>query len=296
MDERDWTILDVLFEQKNITKSAEILFISQPALTKRLMQIEEQFGVKIVDRGVRGVQFTPQGEYLAKRASEMISLYREIKENVSNMDDDIVGTLRIGASNFFGKYKLPDILQRFSEHYPKVSFQVETGFSKDIFNLTYNNHVHIGFVRGDYNWPDQKLLLFEENLVIASKEKIELEELPNLPRVDYETDRLYKLLLDNWWNTHYSKPANIIMKVDRGDTCREMVTRGLGYAIMPSLFLQNHPDIYQIPIKGNDGNPLLRPTWMFYRESSLDQNVVNAFVNLITNEFSDMKISYNNSY
>ncbi|WP_409305931.1 LysR family transcriptional regulator [Peribacillus sp. SCS-155] len=281
MDERDWKILEVLYEQKNITKSAEILFISQPALTKRVMQIEEHFGVKIVDRGIRGVQFTPQGEYLAQRAAEVLTLYREIKEDVSNMNDEIVGTLRIGVTQFFGKYKLPGIIQRFSELYPKVSFHVETGVSKEIFNLTYNNHVHVGFVRGDYSWPDQKFLLFQENIVIASKSAIDIDDLPNLPRIDFETDHLFKALMDNWWNNHFSKPPNILMKVDRGDTCREMVTRGIGYAIMPNLFLQDLPYINQIPLKNRDGIPLTRPTWVFYHENSLVQNVVKAFIDFI---------------
>lgn len=283
MDERDWLILDVLFEQKNITKSAEILYISQPALTKRLMQIEEQFGVKIVDRGIRGVQFTPQGEYLANRAKQVLSLYREIKEDVINMNDEVVGTLRIGVSNFFGKYKLPEIIQKFSEQYPRVSFQIETGVSKDIYNLTYNNHLHIGFVRGDYSWPDQKHLLFQEEIVVASKTTIHLDHLPELPRVDFETDHLYKGLIDNWWNKNYSKSPTIIMKVDRGDTCREMVTRGIGYAIMPKMFLHDIEDINIVPLHNQDGTPLLRPTWMFYHESSTEQNVVKAFVHFMKN-------------
>ncbi len=281
MDERDWKILDVLYEQKNITKSAELLYISQPALTKRLMLIEQEIGVKIVDRGTRGVQFTQQGEYLAKRASEMLSLYREIKEDVMNMNDDVVGTLRIGMPNSFSKYQFPDVLQKFLEKYPKVTFDTEARHSKEIFNLIYNNHLHIGIVRGDYSWPDQKFLLFNENIVIASKNEINLEELPGLPRIDFETDHLFKSIIDNWWNNHYSKSSNIIMKVDRGDTCKEMVIRGIGYAIMPNLFLQDIPDIHQIQLKDNDGNPLLHPTWLFYYEDTLKQNVVKAFVNFM---------------
>ncbi|MEH7387108.1 LysR family transcriptional regulator [Bacillus sp. JJ1521] len=289
MDERGWQILEVLFEQKNITKAAQSLYITQPALTKRLMLIEEEFGVKIVDRGIRGVQFTPQGEYLAKRATEMLELTREIKEDVKNMSDDIVGTLRIGVSNFFGKYELPEILQHFSEKYPLVLYQVETGLSKNIFNLTYNNNVHVGFVRGDYSWPGEKHLLFEEKIVIASKEELQLEDLPSIPRIDFDTDHLYKSLIDNWWNHHYSKPPNIAMNVDRGDTCREMIIRGLGYAIMPARLLQGVEDfVYQIDLLKEDGTPHTRPTWMFYHASSLEQNVVKAFVNFVKeNEYND---------
>ncbi|WP_238933669.1 helix-turn-helix domain-containing protein [Brevibacillus choshinensis] len=70
MDDRDWQVLHILYNQKNITKTAQLLFITQPALTKRLMQIEEEFGVKIVNRGIKGVHFTPEGELLAKRAGQ----------------------------------------------------------------------------------------------------------------------------------------------------------------------------------------------------------------------------------
>jgi len=100
MDDRDWLILQVLYREKNITKAAKELFISQPALTHRLQQMEKEFHVQIVNRGRRGVQFTPQGEYLVKCAEEMLLTLQKIKENVLNMDDQLTGTLRLGVSNF----------------------------------------------------------------------------------------------------------------------------------------------------------------------------------------------------
>ncbi|MBO1511506.1 LysR family transcriptional regulator [Metabacillus bambusae] len=281
MDDRDWLILHTLYNDKSITKAGQSLFLAQPTLTKRLKQIETEFGVKIVDRGIKGVQFTPEGEYLAKRANEMLQILRETKEDIENFNQNVSGTLRLGVSNYISKYKLPILLKLFKDQYPDVEFQVDTGFSKDIFNLVYNQTTHIGFVRGDYSWPDQKLLLFEERLCIASTNKIELEELPNLPRIDYRTDQLYKQLVENWWTEHYSQPPYIAMSVDQGDTCKEMILNGLGYAIMPSLFLDGIEEIYKIYLTDNEGNYLTRKTWMFYQEESLSLNVVKAFVNFI---------------
>lgn len=289
MDERDWTILHVLYEQKNITKTAQILYITQPALTKRLMQIEEEFGVKIVNRGIRGVHFTPQGEYLAKRAEQLISTFREIKEEVLNMNQDIVGTLRIGISHYFGKYELPALLKLFREQYPRVDFELDTAFSKDIFQMVYNRDIHIGFVRGDYSWSGEKHLLFEEKIWVVSKEKIELSDLPQAPRIDYYTDALFKSLIDRWWADHYSKSPLTSIKVDRADTCKEMVKNGLGYAFLPSRFLNDVQDIYKIELTDKDNIPLKRETWMFYHEESLQNNVVKAFVDFIkTADLQDM--------
>ncbi|MGE6378422.1 LysR family transcriptional regulator [Peribacillus muralis] len=72
MEERDWIVLQTLYKEKNITNAATALYISQPALTNRVKAMEKQFGVRIVNRGRRGIKFTPQGEYLVKSAQEML--------------------------------------------------------------------------------------------------------------------------------------------------------------------------------------------------------------------------------
>jgi DNA-binding transcriptional LysR family regulator len=290
MDERDWNILQVLYEQKNITKTAQLMYMTQPALTKRLMQIEESFGVKIVNRGIRGVHFTPQGEYLAKRAIQLNSLFRDVREEVLNMNQETVGTLRLGVSNYFGKYVLPGLLKMFREQYPRVDFQLETGFSKEIYNKIYNQDIHVGFIRGDYSWSGEKQLLFEENIILVSSEQIDLAELPDLPRIDYYTDTLFKSLIDRWWAEHYAKPPITAIKVDRADTCKEMVKNGLGYAFLPSRFLLDRNDLFTIPLVDQNNKQLIRETWMFYHSESLENNTVRAFVDFIKkivfNDFS----------
>ncbi|MDN4608100.1 LysR family transcriptional regulator [Sporosarcina highlanderae] len=281
MDERDWLIIHTLYQEKNITNTGKAMFISQPTLTKRLQQIETKLGAKIVDRGVKGVQFTPEGEYLAKRATELLDTFREIKEDVDNFNHYIAGTLRLGVSNFISKYLLPNWLADFEKQFPDVEFQVETGYSKQINQLAFNQDIHIGFIRGNYNWPGEKELLFEESLCIASIHPIDLENLPNLPRIDYQTDTLYKHLTDNWWAERYSQPPLVKVTVDRGDTCKEMVLSGLGYAILPSLFLMDTPHVYQSPLQTKDGHPLTQKTWMIYHKESEKLNVVKAFVDFI---------------
>ncbi|AFH61613.1 LysR family transcriptional regulator [Paenibacillus caseinilyticus] len=292
MDERDWTILHLLHEHKNITKTAQLLYLSQPALTKRLMHIEQEFGVKIVNRGIRGVHFTPQGEYLAKRAEELLAAFREIRENVTNLNQDIAGTLRLGVSNYFGKYELPPLLKLFREQYPRVDYQLETAFSKDVFTMVYNHDIHIGFVRGDYSWPGEKRLLFREKVWIVSKDEIDLEGLPQAPRIDYFTDPLFKTMIDRWWADHYTKTASVAMKVDRADTCREMVKNGLGYSFLPTRFLKDMGDVHTAEMKDKNGEPLIRETWMFYHPEARENRVVNAFVEFIEHtDLEDMELS-----
>lgn len=281
MEDRDWLILQVLYEQKNITKTAHVLFLSQPALTARLRQIEEEFGAKIVYRCNKGVHFTTQGEYLAKSAGEMLLKVRNIKEHVINMEKEVTGTLRLGASNFFTKYKLPRLLKLFRNQYPKVEFKVTTGWSKDVFNLLYNQDIHVGFIRGDYNWQGGKHLLFEESMCIASTEKININDLPHLPKIDYQTDSSIKPLIDNWWRDTFSEPPSISMSVNQLDTCKEMVVNGLGYAIIPRMILNDIDNLHIIDLADKDGKPLIRQTWMIYHQELLEMNIIKVFVNFI---------------
>ncbi len=73
MRDTDWQILYELNDTQNITKAAEHLYITQPALTKRLKVIEDEFGIKIVKRSTKGVEFTREGEFLAGKAEEYIT-------------------------------------------------------------------------------------------------------------------------------------------------------------------------------------------------------------------------------
>ncbi|WP_282936222.1 LysR family transcriptional regulator [Paenibacillus sp. RC67] len=278
MDDRDWNIIKVLSEQRNVTRTAQILFISQPALTNRLQQIEKEFGVQIVLRKSRGIDLTPEGEYLAKCAADMLLRINNIKDHVINMRSQVTGTLRLGVSNYFTRNKLPAILELFKHNYPDVEFKVITGWSSDVLKMVYNQHVHIGFVRGDYPWRNRKHLLFEEKVCIASRKDIEMDALPFISRIDYQTDYLFKSMVNDWWSGRFAHPPVIGIEVDKVETCREMVIRGLGYAIMPTLILEGVPDIHKINIADSNGKPLIRRTWMYYHEEALELNLVKAFV------------------
>ena len=281
VEDWDWRILQVLHEQKNITKTAQALFMSQPALTSRLQHIEKEFGIKIVVRTSKGVQFTPQGEYLARSSEEVLQKIRGIREQVSNLDKDVVGTLRIGASSYFTMYTLPALLRSFHKEYPAVDFKVTTAWSKEIFNQVQTRQIHLGFISSDYGWEGRKHLLMEESIYVASAEPIALAKLPSLPRIDYQSDALIKGMIDRWWRERFGQPPLISMEVDKLATCKEMVRYGLGYAILPGRIIHDTDNLYKIMLCDKQGNPLIRKSWLIYYADSLEMNVVRAFVEFV---------------
>ena len=286
MNEKDWLILKTLSEKKSITKTAQFLFISQPALSSRLQQIEARFGTAIVVRSKKGVQFTPEGEYLVKGACDILKKIQTLEENVQNMQETITGTLRIGTSHFFTKHMLPDLLASFKAQQPGIEFKVTTNWSREIISLIQNNEVQIGFIRGDYDWTGEKELLFKEKMYISFKNEFSLTDLPYMPRIDFHNEYSTQLLLDKWWNEHFSIPPRIGMEVDKVDTCKEMVSRGLGYAFLPATIFNENDKLCNYEIVYKSGQSLMRKTWMVYQKESTDLKLVKAFLDFIrSNKF-----------
>lgn len=283
MEERDWNILQTLYEKKNITKAAEVLFISQPTLTSRLQQIEDRFGVQIVIRGKKGVYFTPEGTYLAECSKEMLRRMHTIEGTVRTIKNEVKGLLRLGASNFFTRHKLPELLKQFKQQYPEVEFKVVTNLSGRIVDLVYNHEMDIGFIRGEYGWSDKKDLLFEENMYIVSAQEINFEHLPARARIDYISNKTVRDIVDNWWKDNFSEPPYVGMEVDRVDSCKEMVLKGLGYAFLPDGILEDTDKVYKIKMLDKAGVPLMRRTWMFYNEDNLQIALVKTFVDFVKN-------------
>lgn len=281
MDEKDWLLLQTLYDKQNLTKTAEALFVSQPSLSYRIQQMEKEFGITIMHRGRRGVEFTPQGEHLAKYAQEMLQRLQQTKEFLLSMENKISGTLKIGTAGSLARYKLPGLLKHFHGRYPDVEFKVTSNRSSELINSVYKQDVHIGFIRGDYSWPEEKHLIMTENIWIVSKKEISLGELPKLPRIIYKTDWSLEHVFDNWWKETYSAPPTIAMEVDHMETCKEMVSSGFGYAIIPDIVLNESEDMYRLQLRTKHGEPILRKSWMIYRKESLHISLIKAFVDFI---------------
>lgn len=287
MEDRDWRIIQQLYIDKNITRAAQTLYMSQPALTARLQHIEREFNVRIVHRSTRGIQFTPQGEYLVKKATQMIDNMRHIKDQVQELFNEHIGTLEIGASNYLTMYILPTLLEKFKQKYPAVKYRVVTNWSKNIFTLLYNQKIQVGFTSIDYGGCDNKDLLFEEKIYMAYREKFNLKDLPKLSRIEYDSDYMLKNQLDKWWRNNFKEPPQISMHVSNLENCKRMVVHGLGYAPLPAYIIRDYGHIlHKIIIKDHTGNPITRKTWLIYNELSSDMPLVKLFVKFVR----DMKL------
>ena len=283
MDDKDWRILKTIAEEKNITKAAARLYISQPALTYRLKNIEEEFGTQVVTRVPSGVVFTPQGDYLLAYASEMLQKFEEVKEQIKNMENKIQGVLRMGSSGVFAHFMLPGILKGFLDLYPDVEISLKTALSYQIVRMLEKQEITVAIVRGDHGWEGGRFLLSKEPVCLVSRERLELDELLDKPYIRYSTDTSLKKIIDDWWRKNYNAPPRTTMEVNTMDTAREMVLNGLGWSILPTIGLPRNDTLFSKELFWPDGSPLIRNTWVLCSHGALELKTVTAFLGYLNN-------------
>lgn len=265
MDEKDYELLIELYKNKNITKTAQKLFITQPAITKRIQKLEEELQCQLMIRSKKGVLFTPVGETIVPYAAAILTNIRILREQALASQSEICGTIRLGASLNFSHYRLPAILKQFTEHYPHVDVQIVTGQSRNLYQKLQQDEISIAILRGEYSWDEQVQLLSTEPMcLVCSKENIG-RPLTDYPYIGRHTDSILSAKLRNWMNAHGLTDLRPKLHVDNIDTCKEMTRYGLGWCILPKICLDDF-DGYIEELYFSDGTPFVRNTYILYKK------------------------------
>lgn len=289
VDERDWQIISLLYKNKNITKTANNLYISQPALTGRIKQIEQDLGVSILTRSNRGVEFTPQGVFAAEFANRLLEEISNFRENLSGLGKDVAGVIKIGATSIIGRYYLPALLEDFNKKYPLVKFNISIHPSAELLKMLKSDIVDFGIVKHCKGFEgEEKRLLTTYNVVIANYAPFEMKDLPDMRQISYPYEEQYRQLLRRWWNDNFTRPPKVTSKVANLDLCKEMVFSGLGFGVLPEILIPESPvPLYTKEMLFKDGSPFERKTWLACKKSLLRRPLPKLFFDFVT--VSDFK-------
>ena len=115
MNEKDYLLLKTLEKERTLSRAAEKLYLSQPALSYRLQTLEKETGAKLLNRSRRGATLTPAGEFLLIKLAQMNRELQQTREQIRAMSGSIAGILRLGISSVFAHYDLPQLMKSFHE-------------------------------------------------------------------------------------------------------------------------------------------------------------------------------------
>ena len=288
MDQQDWLMLKTLHETGSLTKAAESLFISQPALTYRLHGIEREFNIKIFHRSSKGIRLTDPGEHLVHYAERMLSELQDLRQSLSKKENRLDGTISLGVSTIFAKMKLAPLLKEYKRLYPHVKVSLKTGPSVSLLPaLLAKDSIDLAILRHDhFAWQDEQYILWEEPWYLVSSEPINFKLLPAIPWILYETSTRTKTyeLFQSWWRENLTVSPPEPVWVNTIEAALQMVSCGLGWCIVPRIFLNKNQHLYTTPLYLNN-HMLLHKTLMAYKHKQLTNPAVCAFSELVKKAF-----------
>ena len=282
----DWLILKTLSEEKSISKTAEKLFISQPAITRRLKRLEQELHTTIIIRTPLGINFTSEGIIVLNYAKQALQSFQNLTELLQTKQGIPRGTLQIGVSRRFANKELPEILRSFVKEYPNVKIQLNADLSSSIYKLLQKDEIQLALIRGEYNWNEVKIHLEKEQICLVASHPVEKKDLLTLPFIVPISS--IQNAVENWWNDNFQQAPNILGYVDSIDTCQEMVLQDLGWSVLPELGLPTQSKLFKKPLTTKDGLPLLRNTYILYRSAHQDYPPLLAFVSHIKKTFQHL--------
>lgn len=163
-------------EQRNFSRAAELLHLSQPGVSLHIRKLEKEFDVKLMHRSPKWVKLTEAGELLYVRAKEMVNLYESAKLDIARLQDDVSGSLQIGASFTIGEYVLPRLFSSFARQYPEVAMEVFIENSSQVVEAIRDNHIDFGLIEEDIEAQDLTVTPFmKDELIIVAAEGYPLQ-------------------------------------------------------------------------------------------------------------------------
>ncbi len=283
MRDLDWRILYELYKNPNLTQVAKSIYLTQPTLTKRLKQLEEELDTVIVDRTPKGLILTDEGRYLGEKAGEYLHFREEIDEVLQKKKQEKIEYLHIGSAYTFSKYMLRPLLDPFIKDHPNVSFRITNKESNILHQMLLDGSVDAAFVRGDYTQGVGRAAVKPDYGYIVSKKPVEMERLPEMNRILCQTNERTAELIENWKDDWFGK----IKFKEQGlagfvDYALNSITSDDEYVIcfMPET-APELPGLTAAPMKMRDGTRVSRSTWFIYRNEKRISSTLEEFIQYV---------------
>ena len=176
MEFRHLKYLLALGKELHFAKAAEKLFITQPALSKQIMQLEDELGTKLLNRTKRSVSLTPAGKYLMDEADYIINHLDRVVDATKRKGEGEEGEIRIGFVGSAMQRIIPELLEQMSKIHPNIHASLDELDNKDQLDAVARDKLDIGFVRLEsvHKGFEQRVVLEDSfSLVVSNKHAVQ---------------------------------------------------------------------------------------------------------------------------
>jgi LysR family transcriptional regulator, transcriptional activator of the cysJI operon len=233
----------------SFTKAANELFVSQPAITKHIKELESEYGSKLFERSGNKIRLTEAGSILLNYTNKILHLHNELKFELSQLTNQFEGTLRLGASTTIAQYVLPSALASFHNSHPLIKLSLISGNTEFIEKRLLKNEIDFAIVEGkpsnqDIRYTpflDDELLVFTSSKNSSTPESITNKDFINLPFVLRERGSgTLEIIEENLHNHNISpRQLNVLMFLGSTEAIKTFIKTGNGAGIVSRFAIEN---------------------------------------------------------
>lgn len=231
-------------EEENITRAADILHVTQPTLSRQMMQLEDELGVKLFKRGKYSMQPTDDGLFLKRRAEELLSLAESTMNAFENKDKDVAGEITIGCTETDSMTYLAKKMAEFRSLHPGVAYRIHTANVDGIKENMEKGISELGLITEPVDTSRFETLhlpvkdrwgaLVGKDSPLAKKDAVGPKDLVGLPLILPVRSEV-RYTLEGWFNKSF-QDLDITARYNLGRNIAVMVDQGLGTGICFNLF------------------------------------------------------------
>ena len=240
----------------SFSKAAERLFLSQPAVSKRIATLEDQLGRQLFDRVGRQISLTDAGRALLPYARRVLHDIEDGRRALSMLSEKVEGRLSIGTSHHIGLHRLPTVLRAYTLAYPQVDLDIQFMDSEVACEAVLAGKLELGIVtlpsqplpqlKSRLVWPDPLAVVVAPAHPLAALKRPKLDDLAEHPAVLPDEATYTHRIVTAALTQHGLKPR-IRLATNYLETLKMLVVIGLGWSVLPRSMLDK--DLIALPIR-----------------------------------------------
>lgn len=269
MSDRRLQVFHVVAGVLSFTRAAEILHMTQPAVTHQIRQLEEELNARLFDRSNNRISLTVAGDQVLEYAERIIALYGEMSESVKALTGDRAGLITLGASTTIAEYMLPGLLGEFRQHFPDVQIRLRVANTDAIVGLVADNSIDLGVVEGEVEnqllrvercQEDELQLMLPLGHPLADEDVIDPLLLTTFPFIHREDGSGTRRVVERYLSDHGVDEHALNRPFELGSTeaIKGAVQAGMGITIVSRATVSRELALGQLVARPLNP-PLLRP-------------------------------------
>lgn len=262
MDIRELRNFIYIARLQSLSRAAEELRIAQPALSRQIRKLESELGVKLLRRHARGVELTPAGAIVLKRAESLIQTVRQIKEEVSTSNAQPTGHITVAVPPAAGGIIMPILIESMARDYRGISVRAVEAIGGPLQEMAASGKTDIVIVHNPLPSPALRIVpLLEESLFVVSPPRTRhgcssfvVKDLMRLPLILPPYPHFSRLILEQMAARHRVS-LNVVLEADGAALTRNLIASGLGHGVMtlPPVHQQvERGELVAVPISGRN--------------------------------------------